>query len=76
MSEAAFPRWLHSAVHECAPDHSVDTITVGKLREAARTIDELYEALEHCLREWGGFTIRGETERKALAALAKARGES
>lgn len=36
---------------------------------------ELYEALEECLREHGGFTIKGECERRAVAALAKARGE-
>ena len=35
--------------------------------------DELVAALEHCLLEHGGYTIKGETERKARAALAKAR---
>ncbi len=30
---------------------------------------KLRAALEHCLREHGGFTIRGETERIARAAL-------
>jgi hypothetical protein len=33
---------------------------------------ELVEALQDCLREHGGYTIRGECERKARAALAKA----
>jgi len=37
---------------------------------------ELYEALQDCLREHGGFTIKGGCERRALAALAKARGEA
>ncbi|NVD44355.1 hypothetical protein [Qipengyuania atrilutea] len=36
---------------------------------------DLLEALEECLREHGGFTIKGECERKARAAIAKARGE-
>jgi len=36
---------------------------------------DLYHALQDCLREHGGFTIRGECERNALAALAKARGD-
>lgn len=35
---------------------------------------EMLEALKHCLREHGGFTIRGKTERLALAAIAKAEG--
>ena len=37
---------------------------------------DLLEALEHCLREHGGYTIKGETERIARAAIAKARGEA
>jgi hypothetical protein len=35
---------------------------------------ELLEALEECLREHGGFTIKGEVEKRARAAIAKARG--
>lgn len=37
---------------------------------AADAIDALTHALEHCLREHGGFTIRGESEKRARAALA------
>jgi hypothetical protein len=33
---------------------------------------DLYAALKHCLQEHGGFTIAGEAERMARAALAKA----
>ena len=43
---------------------------------AADTIDALADALRHCLREHGGFTIRGESERKALEALALVGGQS
>lgn len=49
-------------------------------RERAATIvravnnhDALVKALEYCLREHGGFTIKGECERQARAALAAAR---
>lgn len=37
---------------------------------------DLLAALEHCLLEHGGYTIKGETERKARAAIRKARGEA
>lgn len=37
---------------------------------------ELYEALEECLREHGGYTIKGGVEKRAKKALAKARGEN
>lgn len=40
--------------------------------KAVNAHDALVDALEHCLREHGGFTIKGETERKARAALALA----
>jgi hypothetical protein len=64
-----------------------DAITLAKHREAgtdpweanARLIaaaPELLEALEECLREHGGFTIKGQCERRARAAIAKARGAS
>lgn len=33
---------------------------------------DLLEAAMHCLRNHGGFTIAGETERKLRAALSKA----
>jgi hypothetical protein len=32
----------------------------------------MLEALRHCLREHGGYTIRGETEKVVRAAIAKA----
>ena len=35
--------------------------------------NDLIEALEECLREHGGFTIRGLCEQRARAAIAKAR---
>jgi hypothetical protein len=44
----------------------------GRLSPAGDVVGVLVDALEHCLREHGGYTIRGETERKAKAALAKA----
>ena len=37
---------------------------------------ELLEALKHCLLEHGGYTIKGETERIARAAIAKAEGRA
>lgn len=37
---------------------------------------DLYEALAECLREHGGYTIKGGAERGARSALAKARGET
>ena len=36
---------------------------------------DVKEALEECLKEWGGYQIKGECERKARAALAKAEGQ-
>lgn len=42
------------------------------LCDAASALDACVEALEHCLREHGGFSIRGETERKARAAIRHA----
>ena len=38
----------------------------------AASAPELLEALQECLREHGGFTIKGECERRARAAIAKA----
>lgn len=35
---------------------------------------DLLEALQECLREHGGFTIKGECERRARVAIAKAQG--
>ena len=35
-------------------------------------VREAIEALEHCLREHGGFTIKGESERKIRAVLSRA----
>jgi hypothetical protein len=37
--------------------------------EAATVIETLARALEDCLREHGGFTIKGDCERNARAAL-------
>lgn len=42
--------------------------------QQAQTIAELVEALEECLREHGGFTIKGQCERKAREAIAKYKG--
>jgi len=36
---------------------------------------ELLAALQDCLREHGGYTIKGECERNACAAIAKATGK-
>ena len=35
---------------------------------------DMLAALQDCLREHGGFTIRGDCERNARAAIAKATG--
>lgn len=48
-----------------------DTEANARLMAAA---PDLLAALKHCLQEHGGFTIKGKTERIALAALAKAEG--
>jgi len=47
------------------------TDLVMECRRLREQRDELLAALEHCLREHGGFTIRGETERIARAAIEK-----
>ena len=45
MSGPQFTQMIRDRIHECAPDHSVETITVGALRKAADDMAELYEAL-------------------------------
>lgn len=40
--------------------------------KAVNAYDDLVAALKYCLVEHGGYTIRGECERKAKAALVKA----
>lgn len=42
----------------------------------AAAAPDLLAALQHCLREHGGYTIKGETERLAKAAIAKATGSA
>ena len=54
-------------------EHGVRKANAQFIVTAANCHDELVAALEHCLLEHGGYTIRGETERKARAALAKVR---
>lgn len=41
------------------------------LTDAIDCLDAMEAALRECLLEHGGFTIRGECERNAKAALAK-----
>lgn len=48
---------------------------VNEIMKQAQTIAELVEALEECLREHGGFTIKGQCERKAREAIAKVKGK-
>ena len=36
-----FSALIERTVHECAPDHSIETITVGELRHAAREMEAL-----------------------------------
>lgn len=43
--------------------------------EMEEVVGQLMEAVEECLREHGGFTIRGECERNAKAALAAVRSK-
>lgn len=71
-----------------AGDKPLATVNVGwsgdglvgyPLEANARLIaaaPELLEALENCLLEHGGYTIRGDCERKARAAIAKATSSS
>ena len=80
---AAFPQWVRGSVHENAPDHSVQTVEVGKLREASRTIEELYEALENCVSRLRKCALHAGNSDFAVDALCeqfeaplrKARGE-
>lgn len=43
-----------------------------KQQLAAAPDRDMYEALKECLLEHGGYTIKGECERRARAAIAKA----
>lgn len=52
----------------------VDRLADGQLYQDKK-IDRLREALEECLREHGGFTIKGECEARARAALSPSDGE-
>lgn len=40
-----------------------------------QTAQALLEAAKHCLREHGGFTIKGATERMLRSAIASAERE-
>ena len=84
MSGPAFTQMIRNRIHECAPDHSIETMTVGGLRAAAEQMAELYEALEAARR----FVLLAQVDadpevqdeaRGALptidATLAKARGD-
>lgn len=69
--EPQFTEWVRSSIHECAPDHSLHTVEVGKLRQAAKVMAALYDALIDSnagQRTWG-------TDRKIQRALAAARAE-
>jgi hypothetical protein len=68
MNAPHFPDLIRSTVHECAPDHSVHTISVGALRKAARDIAALYEALDELSGQHGSRAYL-----KAERALAQAR---
>lgn len=46
------------------------------IEQLQATNKALLEALVECLREHGGFTIKGECERKARAAIKLAKGET
>ncbi|MDP3936706.1 MAG: hypothetical protein Q8R92_01065 [Deltaproteobacteria bacterium] len=43
---------------------------------SALAVPELYEALDECMKEHGGFVIKGQVERRARAALSLAREPS
>lgn len=51
-------------------------VVLKRCHAAADALDAAEKALDECLKEHGGFTIRGECERNARAALAKLRGEA
>lgn len=72
-----FPALIASRIHECAPDHSVETITVGELRRTAREYQEMLEALVALVPPANGVPdecVRPEVI-AARAAIAKAAGQ-
>lgn len=78
MIGPAFTALVRGRIHECAPDHSVETISVGELRKAAATMAELYEAL-HDAATWIGTLdspYPPELGKKIRGALCGARGEA
>jgi hypothetical protein len=87
MSAPAFTAMVRNRIHENAPDHSVETVTVGALRAAAEQMAELYEALKktagHLARlhtvspgHFSNAASVAQTIAVARAALAKAEGRS
>lgn len=54
MTRPAFTLLVRNRIHESAPDHSIETISVGKLRRAADDMEALYEALEPLALLFGG----------------------
>jgi hypothetical protein len=51
------------------PDYDDDLLMSAYIRQQELTVNALCDALVDCLREHGGFTIKGECERKARAAI-------
>lgn len=85
MSEPAWTQFVRNRVHECAPDSAGAMIPVGALRESAKTMAELYEALAAARDAlWINARINwslADFESSAIvqqidAALARARTES
>lgn len=52
MNAPYFPQLIRGRIHECAPDHSVETISVGALRKAAADIEALDKALQPFAKEY------------------------
>ncbi len=65
-ANAEIERWKQEAAR--FEGHYVATCEEAETLRAQNAV--LREAVEHCLREHGGYVIRGETERKLHAALA------
>jgi hypothetical protein len=68
MTPAALEAIRERLAKEVAHGWITDTMA-KKTADLLSHIDALREALEDCLREHGGYTIRGECERKARRAL-------
>ncbi len=64
--------WLyyHGFSQPMSPDELDIKLLIAALKAAEARESALREALLECLREHGGFMIKGECERRALAALA------